>query len=296
MTTLKNELLTIRIKTTGAELCEISSVKNGTQFMWNANAKVWGNHAPNLFPIVGMLKDEIYYFEGQRYSLPKHGFIRNNTNFQIVEASTEMITLSLVSDDETLKTYPFKFEYDVIYQLEDHQLHITYKVANVDSKTMYFSVGGHPAFKCPAFNDETYQDYQLVFNKEESSETYLLNLKTGLVTSETKPIFDSANAIKLRPDLFNKDALIFKDLKSRKVTLQNAHKGDILTMHFEDFPYLGVWAKPNADFVCIEPWLGIADSETSNQQLTDKEGIITLDSGKTFEASYTIEIHTPQLV
>lgn len=294
--TLQNNLLKIDIKKIGAELCGISSVKNNLQFMWNSNPDVWANYAPNLFPIVGMLKNQTYYFKGKTYHLPKHGFIRDNSNFYIVEDTNERVSFRLSWNDESLQKYPFKFEYNVIYHLDGNKLHVTYKVVNANSVTMYFSVGGHPAFKCPVYQKEQYSDYHLVFNTEETSKTHLLNLDSGLLTNKTKEVFDAPYAIQLRYDLFNEDALIFKDLKSRKVTLHSKSNGDILTVHFEDFPYLGLWAKPNSDYVCIEPWLGIADSQTTNQQLTDKEGIVTLDAGKSFSAIYTIEIHQAHLV
>jgi galactose mutarotase-like enzyme len=117
-----------------------------------------------------------------------------------------------------------------------------------------------------------------------------------LVTDKTEDVLDTPKTIQLRHDLFNKDALIFKDLKSRKVSLKSSLKGNLLTVHFKDFPYLGFWAKPNANYVCIEPWLGIADSEHTNQQLVEKEGIIKLEEQSRFEATYTIEIHKPHLV
>ena len=295
ITTIQNNLLKIGVKTTGAELCQIASAKHGTEFMWNADPDIWPNYAPNLFPIVGMLKNETYFFDGGKYTLPKHGFIRNNSDFEILEESSDRITLRLLYSEKTLAAYPFKFEYFVIYHLEDNKLHINYTVKNCDGQTIYFSVGGHPAFKCPVYNDEKYSDYELIFDQQETSQTHLLNLNTGLVTSQTEAILDSPTTIKMRYDLFNKDALIFKDLKSRKVTL-NGKKSDILTVHFEDFPYLGLWAKPNANYVCIEPWLGIADHEDTNQQLKTKEGILKLEAGKSFSATYTIEIHLPHLV
>lgn len=296
MVTLQNDKLKIRVKKIGAELCEISAVKNGIRFMWDANPEIWPNFAPNLFPIVGMLKDETYFYEGKSYQLSKHGFIRNNTNFQIVEESNESISLKLKFDDASLKAYPFKFEYIVKYRLDDTKIHITYQVINKDLNPMYFSIGAHPAFKCPVFKDEVYSDYQLVFNKNETSQTHLLNLESGLVTSEKKTVFDKPNSIQLHPELFNHDALIFKDLKSRNVTLNSKSNGDILTVHFKDFPYLGLWAKPNANYVCIEPWLGIADSEHTNQQLIDKEGILKLEANKEYSAAYSIEIHKAHLV
>lgn len=293
---LQNELLKININTIGAELCEISSTKNGTQFMWNANPDVWPNYAPNLFPIVGMLKDETYYVEDKKYHLPKHGFVRNNPNFQVIEESNEHITLKLSFDENSLKLYPFKFEYYIMYHLNSNKLNITYKVLNIDSNPIYFSIGGHPAFKCPVFENEIYNDYQLVFESEEHSKTHLLDLHSGLVTDETEAVFDTPTTIQLRHDLFNHDALIFKDLKSRRIRLNSQTKGTILTVHFEDFPFLGLWAKPNADYICIEPWIGIADSVHSTQQITDKEGIIKLDEHQVFEATYTIEINTTHLV
>ncbi len=296
MITLQNNHLKIVIKKIGAELSEMSSIKNGTQFMWSADPDIWENYAPNLFPIVGMLKDETYYFEEKKFHLPKHGFIRNNSNFQLIEESDESVTLKLSFDENSLKIYPFKFEYHVIYGLNGNKLNITYKVVNLDTKPIYFSLGAHPAFKCPVFENEVYSNYQLVFESEETSKTYLLNLQSGLVTDKTEDVFDTSKTIQLRHDLFKKDALIFKDLKSKKVSLNSRSKGNILTVHFKDFPYLGFWAKPNANYVCIEPWLGIADSEHTNQQLVEKEGIIELGKQTAFEATYTIEIHEHHLV
>lgn len=293
---LKNDLLTIAINKIGAELSEITSTKNNTQFMWNADPNVWGNYAPNLFPIVGMLKDDRYFFEGKSYQLPKHGFIRNNSNFDIHEHTEKRLVLRLKDTEESLKIYPFKFEYDVIFELSNHKLNVSYRVTNLNHNSMYFSVGGHPAFKCPVFEDESYDDYQLIFEKDETSETHLLDLENGLVTSETKPVFDTSNSINLQHSLFDHDALVFNDLKSKNVTLKSINHGAVVTLHFEEFPYFGIWAKPNGDYVCLEPWIGIADSEDSNQKLIDKTGIISLEAAKTFEATYIIEMHTAHLV
>jgi galactose mutarotase-like enzyme len=161
---------------------------------------------------------------------------------------------------------------------------------------MYFSLGGHPAFKCPVHENENYDDYILEFEHTETSKTHLINMENGLISSKTKSVFNDSNSIPLKHDLFNEDALIFKDLKSKKVTLKSNKNGDILSVSYHDFPYLGIWAKPNGNYVCIEPWLGIADSETTNQNFKEKEGILTLDANKTFKAAYNIEIHNSHLV
>ncbi len=288
---LENDILKIAIKKAGAELCNISSQQHGTSFMWNANPDVWGSYAPNLFPIIGALKDNTYFFNHEAYTLPKHGFIRHNDALAVTEQTSTSITFKLAYDDNSLKIYPFLFEFYLTYTLIDNTINISHTIKNCGDTPLYFSVGGHPAFKCPVFEGENYDDYALVFEHEEQSKTHLINMENGLISSNTKPIFNHSNILPLTHDLFNEDALVFKDLKSRKVTLNSKTYGDILSVSYHDFDYLGIWAKPNGDFVCIEPWLGIADHEDTNQGFTTKEGIIALDARQTFKAAYTIEIH-----
>ena len=296
MPSLKNDLLQINIKSKGAELCNITSVKNNTEFMWQANPKIWGSHAPNLFPIIGSMKNDNYIYNGKSYPMTKHGFARHNDNFKIKNQTDSSITFSLVSSDDLYAMYPFLFEFEITYTLSKNRLTINHTVTNSDKKPLYFSLGGHPAFNCPLSKDETYTDYYLEFEKTENSKSYLLNMNNGLLTKKTKPVFSEGNRINLRPDLFIEDALIFKDLKSRIVSLKHNTKGNVLTVAFEDFKQLGVWAKPNAPYVCIEPWLGIADNETTDQNIETKEGILKLEAGSVFNASYSIEIEQSHLM
>nr|WP_199099769.1 aldose 1-epimerase family protein [Gaetbulibacter sp. 4G1] len=296
MHTLQNNKLKIAVKNIGAELCEISSIKNNTQFMWDANPNVWNSYAPNLFPIIGALKNDAYFFENKEYSLPKHGFIRHNKNIKLHEQTENSLTFVLFYNETSLNRYPFKFEFYITYLLDDNNLKVLHSIKNCDDKTMYFSVGGHPAFKCPVFENENYNDYSLEFEHIENAKTHLINMKNGLISSKAEPILKNSDSIKLTHGLFNRDALIFKDLKSKKVTLKSKLNGSILTVSYHDFSYLGIWAKPDGDYVCIEPWLGIADSENTNQDFKTKEGILSLHDGKTFEAGYTIEIHNNHLV
>ena len=296
MYNLKNDLLNVNIKSEGAELSAITSIKNKTEFIWQADPTIWGSHAPNLFPIIGVMKDNCYIHDGKTFTMTKHGFVRHNKTFKIKKTSETDISFLLNSNPELYKMYPFLFEFEISYKLTENILSINHKVINVDSKPLYFSIGGHPAFNCPLYSDENYTDYSLEFEKAEHSESHLLDNASGLVTTITKPVFTQDNTINLHSNLFNEDALIFKDLKSRKVTLTHHKKGPVLAVTFKDFPFLGIWAKPNAPYVCIEPWLGIADSESTNQKIETKEGIIALDTGKTFNASYSIEIEKRHLV
>jgi galactose mutarotase-like enzyme len=295
MHTLKNDLLQIHIKSIGAELCAISSVKNNNAFLWNADPNVWGSHAPNLFPIIGCMKDDNYMYDNKNYKMPKHGFVRHNNDLTVKNQSETDITFLLTSSDALYEMYPFNFEFEISYTIKNNMLTISHFVKSLDNKTMYFSIGGHPAFTCPLYKDEDYTDYYLEFDSLETSPSYLLNMDNGLVTNRTKPVFTDGNMINLHGDLFNDDALIFKDLKSRKITLKHKTNGAVLSVTYKDFPYLGIWAKPNAPYVCIEPWLGIADSETTNQKIEDKEGIISLEPGSVFSASYSIEIDNRHL-
>ena len=291
MYTLENNQLKINVKKIGAELCKITSVKNGTEFMWDANPDIWENYAPNLFPIIGSLKNDTYIIKNQNYKLPKHGIVRKNEAVILHEQTPNSLTFKLSHDLDSLKIYPFKFEFYITYTLLKNAIEVLHTIKNVDDITMYFSVGGHPAFKCPVFENENYEDYFLEFDHLENSKTHLINMGNGLISSKTKTVFNNSNKLPLTHDLFNEDALIFKDLKSRKVVLKSKTYGEVLSVSYTDFPYLGIWAKPIGNYVCIEPWLGIADSESTNQDLKTKEGILRLKAGDTFKASYSIEIH-----
>ncbi|WP_338082483.1 aldose 1-epimerase family protein [Aestuariivivens sediminis] len=296
MHTLKNNKLQITINKIGAELCKITSTKFGTEFMWDGNPEVWSGISPVLFPIIGALKNGSYLFDNKIFELPKHGFVRHNDHLELNKEAENHLNFVLRHNDHLLKSYPFKFEFNLGYTLTDNTVEVTHAIRNCDDHTMYFSVGGHPAFKCPVFKDEHYEDYILEFEYNENSNTHLINMDNGLITNRTQPILVNSNSIKLRHDLFNQDALILKDLKSKKVTLKSNTHGAILTVSYPDFPYLGIWAKPSGDYVCIEPWLGIADNEITNQNLKTKEGILALDPKNEFKASYTIEIHDDHLV
>ncbi len=286
---LENEHLHIGVNGIGAELCHLQSKKNKIEYIWQANPDIWESHAPVLFPIVGGLKENKYIFENNEYSLPRHGFIRRNKQLKLIDYSKTEITLQLSSNPSTLTNYPFEFDFKIKFSLLKNKLEIIHEVVNKDHKTMYFSLGGHPAFNCPLLKNEKYNDYFLEFKDTETLKTWDLD-KNGMIKEEGDIIMNQTNQLKLHPDLFNNDALIFKSLKSRQVSLSHKERGSQLIVKFNDFPSLGIWAKPQAPFVCIEPWLGYADATNTNQNLKEKEGILNLEPGKSFSASYSIEI------
>ena len=286
---VENEFLKITIKETGAELCSILNKENKKEYIWQADPEIWGSHAPNLFPIIGVIKNGKYIFEGKEYEVPKHGFIRNNENIRLKERSEHQLVFELLYSEETLKMYPFKFDFRIAFTLNGKSLEVNHHIINLDQKPIFFSVGGHPAFNIQQFENEKIEDYSLVFDQKMDLSTYLLN-DEGLVSSITEGVLDNEHKIRLSKNIFNKDALIFKNIESKKVDLVSAENGKILSVEYSDFKNLGIWAKPGAPYVCIEPWLGIADVEGTDQDLKNKEGIIKLEVENEFNADYTISI------
>lgn len=287
--TIKNEFLSLSVQKEGAELCSLKNLDNGKEYIWQADPAIWGSHAPNLFPIIGALKDGRYSYQGKEYELPKHGFVRYNKNISLKEQTADRLVFELEYSEESLKMYPFKFNFQLNFHLKGKTIKITHHISNLDEKPMYFSVGGHPAFNVPLKEGETYEDCFLEFDRKMELATYLLS-ENGLVGELTKNILRNEDRIQLHKHLFDKDALIFKNIPSKKVSLKSKRSGEILNMEYEDFRNLGIWAKPGAPYVCIEPWLGIADVEGTDQQINTKEGIIELPSSEAFNASYSITI------
>ena len=286
---IENNQLQLAVKQVGAEICSIKSAITGREFIWDANPEIWAGHAPVLFPIVGALKNETYKYDGQEYSLPQHGFARRNKKVELFEKSEKSLVFVLRSNDATKMVYPFDFEFLTKYELQARKIIVTHEVRNTATNEMYFSVGAHPAFKCPLNDGEEYSDYYLEFEQAEQEKSWQI-AEGGLIRKETVEVFNNSNIIRLHPDIFNNGALVFKDLKSRKISLKSRKSKQVVSVSYEGFPYMGIWAKPQAEYVCIEPWLGIADSVDANQDITTKEGIIKLRGGETFKTSYFIEV------
>ena len=291
MLSIENEYLKISVQEKGAELCSIFSKQTQTEFMWDANPEIWGSYAPVLFPIIGCLKDNEFYHKGKTYSVPKHGFIRNNDALTYLVENPTTILFSYKFTEQTLQFYPFQFEFILRYQLYENSILVSHTIVNHHpSDRMYYSLGGHPGFKCPFFEGEHYEDYYIEFDHLETEPTWMV-ASNGLIESETLPFLNETNRIPLQTSIFANDALIFKNLKSKVARLKSDKHNTNIQLNFSDFDYLGIWAKPNANFVCIEPWLGISDSVTSSKIFEDKEGIQQLEGGESKQFLYTITLN-----
>jgi galactose mutarotase-like enzyme len=288
MATLENEFLKVSIRPLGAELTSIQSKRTGQEHLWQADPAVWNWHAPNLFPTVGESLDKELRVGDQSYPIERHGFARRS-EFALLPSTDTHAVFSLRSSKKTLAAYPYRFEFQVAYALEGHTLTVTYRVLNEDSKPVYFAVGGHPAFRVPLLPGEDYADYYLEFEADAALDRHLIS-EDGYFTGHTRAVPLDGRKLHLTKDLFNEDALVFKDLQSRSIALRSTKNPYVLTVSFPDFPYLGIWAKPAAPFVCIEPWLGCADTEGKPVAIEDKELIQAVAPGETFEAKFTIAV------
>lgn len=286
---LENEKVKITASTHGGELHSITGKKEGTEYLWNGNPEYWKYHSPHLFPIVGQLKNSKYRVNGKEYELPSHGLARIS-QFTVVSKINDSITFELKYSNESLEIYPYKFSLQVTYTLEGNSVNVSYKVTNLDDKVIYFSIGAHPAFMCPIEKTEGLEDYYLKFSKLENSSIMCFNEDTYF-THDKKEYLKDSDIIKLKKEVFKDDALVFADLKSDKITIKSRNHKKSLSVEFNEFPYMGIWAPAKgAPFVCIEPWFGHADYEDFNGEFKDKEGILSLEVGKEFSCSYKISI------
>ncbi len=278
---LENNYLKIGVKTSGAELTSIISKDTGKEFLWQGNPDVWYGQSPVLFPIIGRVLDDKYYLNGKEYTMPKHGLFRKR-EAELVEKTQSTLVFKESEDEETLTIFPYKFNVYVIFELIEKTLKVTHRVVNKSDDTMYFSIGGHPGFNCEI------GDY-LMFDENEALETVEIDTEC-LRTGKTVSVLNENNKIIITKDIFNNDALIFNDMKSKHITLASDNHNDKVIFDYSDCSYLGIWAKPGAPYVCIEPWWGVNDSHERKNDISEKDAINKLSPDETFECYWSAAI------
>lgn len=285
---LSNDEFSVVISSKGAELQSIVGKHTGIEYMWSGNPAFWGKKSPVLFPIVGGLKNNRYTFKGKEYSMGRHGFARDRV-FTISKQTEDSVTFSLKSDEETKAVYPFDFIFSINYQLIDNKLIVSYQIENIGEEPMFCSVGAHPAFAVPLIPDTNFEDYYLAFEQKEHAPIWPLS-NEGLLLNDPVTFFDQEDTIALRKDLFYGDALVFKSLQSKAISILSTEHIHGITLRYENFPFMGIWSAKDADFVCIEPWCGIADGADSNGELITKEGIHQLSPKTMMNRQWTLEV------
>lgn len=283
---LHNDQLSITISERGAELRSVLDLEAGLEYLWQADSAWWGRSAPVLFPFIGRLKGDRYRWKGLEYPMGQHGFARDR-DFELIEHTAQRAVFELRADAETRQRYPFGFSLQIAWQLEGRSLSETLSIHNHGEESLPFSIGLHPAFNCPLQAGESFDDYRICFEQAETAPVHLL--AEGLRSGETRPFLMDQRAFPLHPALFIDDALIFKGLGSEWVELRSRKSDRGLRVSLKGWPWLGIWTKPGAPFVCIEPWLGITDSAAVSGELAEKEGLIQLPPGGHFSCNCSFD-------
>jgi len=273
MISLENTKIHASFSSKGGELQSLRHKETNLEYLWSGNPDYWGKFSPILFPIVGGLKNNTYYFRDKAFTLPRHGLARER-EFKVSQISETEILFTLEQDEESLKVYPFEFRLGLRYTLSEDSLSCAYEVTNTGNQVLWFSIGGHPAFAVPVKDGLKYDDYYLQFNKDH--QLISNKIKQDLIDDETATIALTDGKLPLKHELFYEDALVFKNLKSDSISLKSDADSHGIEFQFKGFPFFGIWSAKDADFVCLEPWCGLADGIHHQQKLEEKEGIMSL--------------------
>lgn len=287
--TLKNELLTARISSHGAELQSITNNATGQEYLWDGDPRFWKRRSPVLFPIVGSLWEGKYRMDGKEYALSQHGFARD-CEFDVIEdAPDDEAWFVLGWNEETLKLYPRKFRLEIGYKLVDERITVMWRTINNDSKEMPFQIGAHPAFLYPDFNATDAVHAYFLFDNDNIQSQALA--EKGCVGDETfKVELDREGMLPITSHTFTNDAYILADRQVRRVSMLDKSRRPYLSVLFSA-PLVGLWSpKPDAPFVCIEPWYGRCDCRGFNGPFEQREHVNRLQPGSAFNASYMIII------
>lgn len=285
---ISNEKITVQVDSLGAELKSLKSVSQGKEYMWDANPAYWKRTSPVLFPFVGGVKNGVYRTQGREYPMGQHGFARD-MEFQLKSQVATEIWFRLESNEETLARYPYPFVLEIGYELSGYTVVVKWRVKNPGQDTMYFSIGGHPAFLCPLNPTEKQTDCRIVFDAKDQVVSSCI--ENGLVNGQTKVYELQDGSLPVTQHLFDGDALVIENYQARSVALAGPDGKAYLTVDF-DAPLFGVWSPPgkNAPFICIEPWYGRCDGADFTGELKEREWGQELAAGAEFTAEYKITI------
>lgn len=283
---IKNNNLSVDISNLGAEMQSIK--KDNVEYLWQGDKKSWKNKATNIFPIIGKLQNGKYFYKDKEYELGSHGLARY-MEFEANKLAENKISFKIISNSDTLKSYPFKFEYYIIYELIENSLNITSKVINIDDKTMYFALGGHPGFCLSRGEELTIEDYYLEFDFSSKVDNYLISNK-GLVTGKEEYSLEEDKILRLKASIFDNDALIFNSM-AKGVKLKSDKTKREVYIKYPNMEYLGIWQTPelSPDFLCIEPWTSLPARDGIIEDI-EKQGLVSLEPSKEYINTWSISI------
>ena len=280
--------IAIQADSMGAELKSLKRLDTGTEYMWEGDPAYWKRTSPVLFPIVGSLRDGSFLLDGKRYPMGQHGFARD-MEFQLKSQNEREIWFCLESDAQTLAKYPYAFLLEIGYELQETAVIVKWKVSNPSEQELHFSIGGHPAFRCPLTKGENQEDYKIWFDA--AGQVSAGVIQDGLMTAEQAvyPLRDGY--LQITEHLFDRDALVIERHQAQQVALVRPDGSHYLTVSF-DAPLFGVWSPPGkkAPFICIEPWYGRCDAIDFAGTWQEREWGQKLAAKESFAVSYQIRV------
>ncbi len=286
---LENETLRVEIDSLGAELKSVMNKATGQEYMWQGDPKFWGRTSPVLFPFVGRLKNDSFLHGGVTYPMGQHGFARN-IEHNLISKNDDSIKFKLVTNDETLKCFPFSFSLHIGYELKGNELKVLWEVRNNSrEKHMHFSIGAHPAFNCPIHGEDSKEGYKLYFEGANEIHYHGITKDTGLSIKEDLLLPLENNRVAITSDFFDRGTYIAEGNQTKAIGLEDPSGNRIVTVLF-DMPLFGLWSpeEKNAPFLCIEPWCGRCDSVDFEGTLKAREYDNVLEAGEKFNTSYLI--------
>ena len=282
--TVRTDTLEISANSAGAELCSVK--KDGVEYLWQAG-DAWKRYAPILFPFICSPEGKKYKAGGKEYTMPSnHGFARD-MEFTSEGTDDNSIAFKLTSDENTLKVYPYEFELTVKFTVKGDSVEVLNSVRNTGDKDMYFYLGGHPAFNCPLEEGLSFDDYKVIYEKNET-------IIQPLLTGGERVVLDNENTLPLTRALFDHDVIMKDKPNSKRITLASDKGSRSVTLYYPESECIAVWsttANDEARFVCLEPWTSVpvyCDDEF--EDIEKKPHAKKLTAGESFDYRYFIEV------
>ena len=282
---IASDTLRATIAAKGAELVQLGTA-SGTEVLWQGT-EPWPRHAPNLFPIVGMLAGDTLRHQGQAYRVTQHGFARDR-EFTWLERTATTARLELRDDAQTRALYPFAFRLEIAYAIAGDRLEIGFTLDNTGEATLPASFGAHPAFRWPLLPGIPKEAHFLTFSHEETAP--IRRGPGGFIAPERHPNPVRDRRLALSDALFQPSAVVMDAPASHWVRYSAPGAPSVTVGWDSGFPNLGIWSRPDAALLCIEPWHGMASPAGWDGEFSAKPGLMHIPPGERRRAVHSISV------
>lgn len=246
-----NDEVSVEVSSLGAEMQALRT-SDGQSWLWHGDPAFWSGRSPILFPIVGRAPEDQLGIAGENYAMGQHGFARRSL-FSLAARGIDFCRFELRASAASRAAYPFDFLLAVEHRVVGRGVMVSAELRNLDSRSMPFGIGFHPAFCWPLPGCAgAVHEVRL----DNGAEPLLMRLQGGLLRPEALASPFAQGALRLDPGLFAADAMIFPE--GAGSGLRYGAGGKAVRLTWKNLPNLAIWSKPGAPFVCLEPWHGMA--------------------------------------